>query len=363
MAKRPLKILLLLGEHHSWKGARGLSYHCNLGLEEALKANGVEVTTVMNPFLKQAPELLKGLRFDQVWAEVFVTAYLDDRVCDWMAGMAPVRLGLCAESTRYSEAELQVKPELATMAVRFRKRLPYLTHLALGDEVDPSRLGTAELATTWFLVSVNRRALSASEVPRPFRARFHGHVYGDRREWLDDPQLADVLEAAPHSEGGMFELSFDLWKLAWMAAERFTGKAAGRAIGLYLRGSRQLRRQASKSWQDQLASSSAVVSLPLIFKSFPGRVTEAMAVARPVLCWRVPRRPRLLRVFEPEKELLFFSTPTELRERLLQLRAEPSQAAALGANAYRCVKARHTTEYRVRQLLDWVETGDEPFYG
>ncbi|MCA9779309.1 MAG: hypothetical protein KC800_21430, partial [Candidatus Eremiobacteraeota bacterium] len=180
-----MKILLILGEQPNWQGARHLSYHCHLGLEESLRNVEVEVTTLMNPFLRDAASLLRGRKFDQVWAEVFVNPYLDDEVCRWMAEAAPVRLGLCAESTVYSDEEFMVKPELATMSVRFRKRLPFLTHLALGDEVDPPRLRSEKLKTAWWVVSANRELIQAPALPEVFQARFFGHVYGERKRWVE----------------------------------------------------------------------------------------------------------------------------------------------------------------------------------
>lgn len=357
-----LRVLLILGEHPNWRGARHISYHCHLGLEESLKNHGVEVTTLLNPLMSQAPTLLKGCRFDQVWCEVFVNPGLTDEVTEWMAEVAPVRLGLCAESTVYSEEELFVKPELATMSVCFRKRLPYLTHLALGDEADPERWASNHLQTAWWLVSANRSQISTSPIPEPFKARFYGHVYGDRKVWLENPALHGLVDAAPHSEGELFVHSFDFWRLFWRYWNRRGWSDRSSLREFFLEGSRLFRRQASNSWQAHLQSAGAVVSLPLIFKSFPGRVTEGMAAYRPVLCWRVPDRPMLESIFEDGKEIFLYDSPEQLAEQVRRLALEPSLRNQVAQQAQRRLLAYHTTEYRVSQLLRWVESGEELRY-
>lgn len=345
---------MLLGEQPHWRAARMLSYHCHLGLEESLKRKGVEVTTLMNPFLQQAPELLRGEKFDQVWAEVFVNPHLCDSVCEWMTTVAPIRLGLCAESTEYTEEELHVKPELATMAVRFRKRLPYLTHLALGDEIDPPRLESSSLQTTWLIVSANSSILSETPLPHPMRVRFFGHVYGERKAWLRHPLLTGRMDAAPHAESKAFAFGFDLWRLFWRGYAHLDGPLTPSIQRGYLAGSRRLRFSAATAWQRHLQKAGAVVSLPLIFKSFPGRVVEAMAANRPVLCWQVPDRPRMLEVFEHGKEILFYQTPEELAEGIDRVQNDPRIAERMAAAAYRKLLAEHTTEHRVGGLLEWL---------
>lgn len=355
-------MLLLLGEHERWAGARNISYHCHLGLEEALQVHGVEVTTLLNPFVSEAPRLLRGRRFDQIWAEVVVNPMLTDDVCAWMTEAAPVRLGLCGESTALSERELEIKPEFATMLVLLRKRARCLTHLALGDEADPDRWAGRDLETAWWLVSANRRLVSDHPPPPEFLARFSGHVYGERQRWLENPVLEGLLDNDLHSEGQGFMLAFDLWQLFWRGLHRYGQLGRSLMPDVYLRGARRFRRRGASCWQRHLQACSAVVSLPLVFKSYPGRVTEAMAAGRPVVCWEVPDRPRIREMFEPGREIMLYREPEELRDHLLRLKREPGLRTSIARRARERLLARHTTEFRVGQLLTWLESGNPPAY-
>lgn len=359
---KSLRILLILPEQSSWSSARFLSYHCHLGLEEALQSQGVKVTTLLYPFSIRAQQLLRGQKFDQVWVETMINQFLPQESYEWLMSLAPVRVGLCAESTTYSDEELDAKPEFATMLIRFRKRLPWLTHLMVGDEADVLRWANPKLQTAWWLVSANQRFISQpADFPQQFQARFYGHVYGERRRWLDAPELQDKLAVASHPEPMPFVLSFDFWQLAWRALNKY-GIDANAFYSIFLNGCRAFRRNSGARWHNHLRTSSAVVSLPLVFKSFPGRVTEAMSAGRPVLCWRVPERPEMMKVFEDGKEILFYSTPEELCEQIVRLSRDPQLVQTIAQNAHRTLIERHTSEHRAKQILHWVSGGEAPRY-
>ncbi|MBX3166258.1 MAG: glycosyltransferase family 1 protein [Candidatus Eremiobacteraeota bacterium] len=362
MINKPLRVLLVLGEQPSWSSARYLSYHIHVGMEDGLKAAGVEVTTLMSPLVQQAPKLLQGQKFDQIWVEVMTNGISLD-VLEWLSTLAPVRVGLCAESTVYTEEELDAKPEFAFMLVRFRQRLKFLTHLLVGDEEDVGRLACPNLQTAWWLVSANRRFIQDPPLPLPdnFRARFYGHIYGERQRWLSEAALSDLITAAPSSEGKGFVLAYDFWQLVWRGLVKYQVEAY-RLNRLYLWGARRFRVKSTANWHRHLQDCSAVVSLPLVFKSFPGRVTEAMAAGRAVLAWQVPQRPLMSQVFLDGEEILLYRQPEQLREHILRLRAEPSLAQQIATRATRRLLAQHTTEIRVGQILEWLATGTAPDY-
>jgi spore maturation protein CgeB len=105
-----------------------------------------------------------------------------------------------------------------------------------------------------------------------------------------------------------------------------------------------------------------VVSLPHVFKSYPGRIAEAMAASRPAVSWEVPGRPRVREVFEPGRGILLYREPEELREHVLKLEREPGLGPMIARRARARLLARHTTEMRVGQLLSWMESGEPPDY-
>lgn len=82
-----------------------------------------------------------------------------------------------------------------------------------------------------------------------------------------------------------------------------------------------------------------------------------------MISWRIPGRPRSTALFEDGREILLYETPAELAGHIERVIANPAFAQHVAESARRKVSAFHTTEHRVRQLLDWVAGGDAPTYG
>ena len=133
---------------------------------------------------------------------------------------------------------------------------------------------------------------------------------------------------------------------------------------LYLDLLHRLRHSAFLLWQRQvLQQGAAVVNLPHLVKGYSGRVIEGMAAGRPVISWRIPGRPRNTALFADGREILLYETPEELAGHIERVLADSAFAQYVAESARCKVRAFHTTEHRVRQLLDWVAGGDAPTYG
>jgi hypothetical protein len=115
---------------------------------------------------------------------------------------------------------------------------------------------------------------------------------------------------------------------------------------------------------EDLGKWSALVSLPSMAKVYTGRVIEAMGAGRPVVAWKVPERPRNLALFEDGKEILLYDKekPEMLAEHIRRVQREPGFARDISLNARLKVSRFHTVERRVEQILNWIETGEEPVY-
>jgi hypothetical protein len=61
-----LKILFVQHELYKWQRAKMWGYTWHLGLEEGLRANDVDLFTLMTPWIPRAKELCAGRKFDQV---------------------------------------------------------------------------------------------------------------------------------------------------------------------------------------------------------------------------------------------------------------------------------------------------------
>lgn len=130
-----LQVLLIELEFPTWRKARHWSYTSQLGMEEGLRASGVECLTLTTPWLSRSQAICAGKRFDQVWVEV-VHNDLDDTFLEVVASVAPVRIGMMAEFLDYSSDVYAFAPHLKERRFAVEKRLKYLTHVLAGDEED-----------------------------------------------------------------------------------------------------------------------------------------------------------------------------------------------------------------------------------
>jgi hypothetical protein len=357
-----MKVLLVLGEPVSWSAARYLSYHCQFGLRDALLSAGAEVTTIAGAYVELGPDLLRNRKFDQVWVEAMINPYLSAQVLSWLAGCAPVRIGVCAESLSYTERELESKPEFAYMTARVRPRMRALTHMLAGDETDLAAFATAGLHALWWPVSINKSITPPYRPPgTEFAPRFFGHLYGERADWLQQLRGEVAHQTSPES-ATRFPLAFDLWQGFHRVWAGYRMPLHRRLLRSYVYGLRTLRQHAARGWLKSMQDCSAVVSLPAAFKSYPGRVTEGMAAGRAVLCAAVPERPLTQRLFEPGREILLFHSVDELGELIQRARSEPHWTRQVGQTGYNSLMAGHTTEQRVKEVLRWVDTGEIPAY-
>lgn len=120
----------------------------------------------------------------------------------------------------------------------------------------------------------------------------------------------------------------------------------------YLDALRTVRVASMKLWLDTMASYAAVVNLPSMFRAHPGRVYEGIAAGRPVVTWRIPERPAANSLFDPETEVLQYSTPEELEHHLRRVLGDPDYADLLAANAREKFLRFHTMEVRMKGIFE-----------
>ena len=365
-----LRILHLQLEFNTWSDARPWTYSVGLGLEEGLASNRVQFTTLPTTWLPRAEQILAGKRFDQVWLEVVHQAQFD-QAWDWVASLAPVRVGFVGESLRYGpeEAELwpELYPRLSTRHHLVSTRLPYLTHAVATDEADAAELNAAgPVPAMWWPQAVPERFIKhAAPIAPNTPAIFAGTPYGKRQYFLSHPTLRGLIErlSSPEDRGifpGLFE-AINLAAASFMQRELPDWQ---RSFPAYMEMLRRVRRELYSQFLEGLQAGSAVVNLPHLVKSYAGRVVEGMAAGRPIVSWDLPNRPRNRALFEAGSEILLFNrdSPEELAEHLQRLQADPVLGERIATNARRKVKRLHTVERRVTQILDWTTSAIEPSY-
>ena len=361
------RILLILGENSHWRHARSWPYNLHLGIEEALQAAGIEVVTIIATWLTHWPKLCPAQHFDQVWVVDLVHFCHIDHSLALIMDLAPVRVGLVTESLEYHPSEYAAFPWLHERRARIAEQLQFVTHVAAVDEQDVRNIQDRfQLPTIWNPCAVPSK-LIAEQPPPPRQniAFFGGSLYGERARWLTESRLRGLLARHPSPPVEyLYEFGFNSLPGHRYGLRRLVEQPrypARLVYPIYLALLRRIRRSGFHMWQQRvLQQGIAVVNLPHLVKGYSGRVIEGMAAGRPVISWAIPDRPYNTALFADGQEILLYTTPAQLADHIVHLRAEPSFAAATAANARRQVQAWHTTEKRVQQILRWVATGVTP---
>lgn len=362
-----MRILLLALEMQTWQLARSHSYSAGLGFEEGFAAHGVDYLTITTPCFRWAQELCRGHHFDQVWLYA-VQSGMTDAQRDWVATLAPVRVGIVADSIDYTTEEEQRIPYLATLRGDFEAWLPRLTHVVAYDE----RLAEyvqqdKRLKAMWCPCAFPARFIHHPPLPAP-RAPglFSGNPYEWREDWFKHSELLGVLEKLGSPEQGTIYPG--LFNCLQRNIQRYLNRSWSPfrkgAASWYIRFLRLIRRRSFSRWLRHLRLGAAVVNLPHYFKGYSSRVVEGMGAGRPVLSWRVPDRPLNQALFTDGEEILLFSRdePEELARHLRRLLATPELGTKIAENARRKILRFHTIEHRVKQILDWIACDVTPRY-
>jgi len=361
-----LKVLHLVLEFPRWVRSRSWTYSAQLCLDDGLKAHGIECFTVNTLCLPKLRDLCRDKKFDQVWLEI-VHQPLDEELLEWLAALAPVRLGFVPESLEYSEESCQIYPHLRERKEVVGSLFKYLTHVMLIDEKDALDLDNLhEARTMWWLPSISERFISpeVNKAPLPL-AFFSGAVYGARKDWLENPELAGSLAKLPPSEAWtLYPLMYDVLQFFISQYIKYAKVNDGKMMSVYMDAWFCLRRKCFSRWLKNIKQGVAIVNLPSYVKAYAGRVVEGMSAGVPVLSWKIPDRPRLERLFENGREILLYSRedPRQLSDYVEKLNKDKSFAQNIADNALHKVKSEHTSEHRVEEILEWIENGTEPAY-
>ena len=183
------KVLLVQLEFSKWAQAKAWSYVGNFAVEDGLRANGCECVTLPvfcdvpdnspSSWLHHAKDLLAGQRFDQVWVWLVHNRY-SEACLEWIAELAPVRVGVIMESLRYSEDDCLRWSHLRERARFVERQLNYMTHALVADEHDADLLNQTGLVQALFWPAAVPARFITATIERPSRreAVFHGELYG-----------------------------------------------------------------------------------------------------------------------------------------------------------------------------------------
>lgn len=356
-----IKVLFIALEFPYWTLARQWSYCAQMAFEEGFLENGVECFTVTTIWLPRIKEICSGKHFDQVWIEIAQNK-IDESILEWIAELAPIRVGLIGESLEYNHEEYDLNPDFKGMRSLVERRLKYLTHIVAVDENDVESINkNTHIRAMWWPSAVPRRFILEKTSANPKKqGAFIGTVYYQRAIWLKSPELQELLVKQSSPENGtIYPYLFTALHVISIVFIKSRLPGVKYFLPIYLRYLRQIREISFMLWLKALQSNMAVVNLPCLVKAYPGRVIEGMAAGRPVISWEIPNRPKNKSLFDDGVEILLYSNndPQQLADHIKQVIADPHLAENIVSNARRKLIQFHTIEKRVKQILEWIETG------
>ncbi len=372
-----LRILFVQHEMFTWDRAKMWGYEWHLGLEEGFAANNIDCFTLTTTWFPAARELCSGMTFDQVWINDITHMFepggcggrqLSEQDLAWLASLAPVRLGCVIETLSYTPEQLASNTALEYARQVLQMTAKYMTHILVLDEQDRDYVSSICSATIeWFIGPVPLRAIERNiTLPDAAPPVFRGTPYGERAEWLASPELQGLISVKPspdneHQLPALFNaLHGELHQKSLAAGSESTALYRG-----YLASLRKIRRLAFDLFLASMKEGCAVVNLPSYASIHTGRVSEGMAIGRPVIaCTVMGNRDRMRACFQDEQDILFYdrSSRTSLARQIRRLLDDRDFGLQLARNARDKMLMHHTTEHRVAQILDWITTGREITY-
>lgn len=348
-------------------------YNCHIGLEEGLAANGVQVTTLLSSWFPMAQRLCKNMQFDQVWINDAIHMFepkgwrhyrLTKQDLEWLATLAPVRMGFVIESLKYTDEEYREAPFLANYTEILKRTLPYLTHVMAIDENDLEYIrDLRDIPAAWFVPPVPDYAVSRIiSLPPAVLPVFRGTPYGERAKWLRMPQIKGLLDHQLASDNDTdFPEIFDQLHCYLYPQAIKSDNELKTLYDLYLNIIRGVRRQSFDIYLNDLRKGGSVVNLPSYGKVFTGRVYEGMAAGRPVITGEYDNRPRMNALFENNRDILLYppDNPEVLAQQIRKVLDDPDLGRCIATNAMQKMINFHTTERRVQQILKWIASGKE----
>ncbi|MBK9393185.1 MAG: hypothetical protein IPN40_04580 [Uliginosibacterium sp.] len=196
-------VLLLMLEFDNWLQARAWSYTGSWAFQDGLEENGHHCTVIPviadrdpksnESFLFYAKNLLRNTIFDEAWIWCVHTK-LDETTWEWLSTVAKKRIGIVMESLCSEYESTKEFQHFSNRKEEVLSQLSHCTHAIVSDEFDINLIQERlNIPACWNVVMVPERFIRLDNAPDKPKAAFIGNKYGDRRIYLEDQSLAELL--------------------------------------------------------------------------------------------------------------------------------------------------------------------------
>ncbi len=371
------RILMIMVDFPTWGLARPWGYPANFALEEGLRGNGVEPVVIpvlsgipsssRKSWLRYAEQLCRPQSFDQVWVWL-VHSVLDEHILAWIQSIAPIRVGLIPESLDHTSEELKLSLQFRDRKVLTLQQAKIFTHILACDEKDVAYINSENSGNAvWWTTMIPERFLIQSPTPpKNNRAVFYGSLYSQQRVALVTNKSLQQVMSNPRAPEDVTEWpgAFDALHERVSRSLECKGFGTWNELSNYVDSLKNIRTQIFQLWLEELTHWGAIVNFPTVVKCYTSRVVESMSAGSPCIACEIPDRPRNRALFTENKEILFFDphSPESLLAQIKKIQRDPEFGQFIARNALEKVRQFHTAEVRIQQILQWIQTGQEPRY-
>ena len=337
-----LKILYLPLEFNRFYSARRFPYPLGIGMIEGFK--NIDHTTIPATYhndmwLKYAKDIVGDKKFDQVWLEV-VHSQMSDEFLNWLTELAPIRVGFIVESLTIAKDEFISNPTGTQRRIdNTYQKLPYLTHCVVTDERD---LIACNKPTMLGIASIPYRLIKQPSGTAD-NAIFYGTLYGDRSEWIKSLEYTLNINPPSAEDSTILPAWFDkLFSNTTLTYSEFYQQWYDIRQSLY------------SVWINHLCTlpGCGFVNPPHRTNVLSSRVIEGMAAGKPVISPLM--KNGVDNLFTDGEDILYYETEFELLECLINLQAHSKLRFHIAENARVNLLQNHTTEVRVREVLEFT---------
>lgn len=359
------KILFIITDSHqaSWSAGAASGYAIFYGMKEGLEANGHSCDVILPAWVPYLDKLFPGNQYDQIW--FYGPTTLDETTLASLSERVSTRVCFVTESLYVNPVELKLNPvgtKLKTDGIE--RAIKYATHLIVADEHEIAVAKALQKPCLWFdaeqIICTRHRPETMGWEKVKRKAIFSGTPYGKRREYLQHPDLRDLIETPlPREIFTQIPALYDQTK----ALERhylanpglIESESYSRIVNNYI-----LTRDAvARMVIDKIRNYACYAALPNLTTKHNLGVAKSIIAGRPVILRYIEGRPLTNAFYKAGEEALYYQEDNvqELAAGIRML----SNDLALANHMVNCAREKlykhNTLERFVWRTLRWVDTG------
>lgn len=364
MAKHK-NILFLITDSHlaSWSEGAASGYAIFYGIKEGLEANGHSCDVILPAWVPYLGKLFPRSQYDQVW--FYGPTMLDETTLASLSERVSTRVCFVTESLYVNPVELKLNPVGTKQKTEgIERAIKYATHLIVADEHEIAVAKTLQKPCLWFdaeqIVCTRHQPETMSWEKVKRKAIFSGTPYGKRREYLQHPDLRDLIETPlPREIFTRIPALYDQTKALERHYLANPGLIEAESYSQIVSNYILTRDAVARMVIDKIRNYACYAALPNLTTKHNLGVAKSIIAGRPVILRYIEDRPLTNAFYKAGEDALYYQEDN-IQELATGIRAL-SNDLALADHMVNCARDKlfkhNTLERFVWRALKWIDTG------